>query len=212
MAEQTMTEEIKSSPETFDLGAFITGKTAYPTREAVVVLDREKVFEARELAEEIADVDEEKRQAQLTDLAPAPEFDEKLEALRAQLERVLEEAEASSLKFTLRGVAPKVWRVADKALRLKHKAQKNASEDEKLEIDIAFRAAINVEIVYSCTVKVTDPNGSETKPTREQIVALSDNLDEHEWAKLVELSNQLTFEVDNLDDAIGSDANFLSKS
>lgn len=212
MAEElTVTEEIKN-PESFNLGEFITGKVKYPTRDASVVLDRDTIYRARQIADEIADTDEAKRDAALEALAPDPAFDEKLAQLKEQLQAVLDEAKASTLTFTMRGVAPKVWRIADKKLRMNHKAKQGATEEEKIELDIAFRSAINIEIVWAATVEVTDPNGNKVKPSKEEITSLADNLDEHEWVKLVDMANSLTFEIANLDDAIGSDADFLSMS
>lgn len=212
MAEKSVTEEVLESPESFDFNAFITGNVSYPTREAKVVLNRAVVLQARELAEEIADVDAEKSEAQLTDLAPSPEYDEKLEALKTQLEEVLAKAEQASLTFVLRGVPPKVWKVADKALRQKFKKQKNLTEDERIELDIKFQEEINADIVHKCTVEVIDPHGAKSNPKKADIEKLAGMLDQHEWEKLVSLANQLTFEISNLDDAIGTNSDFLPKS
>ena len=207
----SVTEEIKD-PETFDLGAFITQKVKYPTRSATVVLDRDTIYRARELAEEITDTEDLKRSAALEALAPDLSFDEKLEELKTQLEDVMELAKESSLTFVLRGTAPKVWRAADKALRHKFKAPKNASDEEKYEFEVSRIHAIRVETVFTSTVEVVAPNGSKVKPSRADIEAIADDLDEHEWNKVVELAESLTFEIHNLDDSIGSDSDFLQKS
>jgi len=213
VAESQKTIEEVKNPETFDLGAFIQGKVKYPTSEATVVLDRDTIFTARELAEEIADTEAEKRGEASVSIAPDPSYDEKLTELKNKLEAVMKEAEASSLTFTMKGVPPKVWRVADKALRQKFKTEKTATDDEKMEIDIAFRAAINIEIVWATTQKIVDPTGKVVeKPSKEIIAQLADNLDEHEWVKLVDLANQLTFEIANLDDAVTMDKDFLATS
>lgn len=212
MSEEISTIEEIKNPETFDLGAFITNKVKYPTRTDSVVLDRDVVFRAHELAEEIADEDAKRREAAIESLTGDPELEEKVERLKAELERVLEEAKDSQLTFTMRGVAPKVWRVADKSLRQNYRAKKGATDEEKMELDIAFRAAIDVEIVHACTVKITDPSGAETQSTKDLIGVLRDQLDEREWVKLVELANRLTFEIENLDAAVGNDADFLSMS
>lgn len=210
--EQSITEEIKSNPETFDLGSFITKKIKYPSRTTSVVLDRDLVFKAHELAEEIVDAREAKSESERDSLTGDPELTEKLESLKAELEAVLEEAKASTLTFSMVGVAPKVWRVADKMLRQNFRAKKGATEEEKIELDIALRAAIDVTLVNDCTVKIVDPSGAEAKADKETIAVLRDQLDEREWNKLVELANRLTFEVENLDDAIGTDSDFLSMS
>ena len=213
MAESQKTIEEVKNPETFDLGAFIQGKVKYPKRDTTVVLDRDTIFTAREIADEIADTEADKREEASLSIAPDPSYDEKLAELKAKLEAVMEEAKASSLTFTMKGVAPKVWRVADKALRQKFKVDKTATEDEKLENDIAFRAAINIEIVWATTQQIGDPEGNVVvKPSKEHIAQLADNLDEHEWVKLVDLANQLTFEISNLDDAISNDSDFLATS
>lgn len=212
MAEEISTIEEVKNPETFDLNAFITQKIKYPTRTETVVLDRDLVLSAHEVAEEIADLDERVRESRIESLTGDSELEEQAEALKTKLQEILDTAKESSLTFTMRGVAPKVWRQFDKALRQKHRIPKTSTEEEKLENQITLNGEIDIEVVYRTTVDVTDPSGAKANATREMISALRDQLDEREWVKLVALGNRLTFEVENLDLAVGSDADFLSTS
>lgn len=212
MSEEISTIEEVKDANTFDLGAFMTQKIKYPTRSESVVLDRDVVLRAHEIAEEFADLDGQFRESVKESATGDPELEEQAEALKAQLEATLAEAEESKLTFVMRGVAPKVWRQFDKALRQKHKVDKNATQDERHELQILLNGEIDIEMVYRNTVKITDSNGAEAQTTREQVASLRDLLDEREWVKLVALANRLTFEVENLDVAIGSDSDFLQKS
>lgn len=210
-------EELTSSPENFDLGAFITSKVQFPTRDVKLVLDYEGSAEAYDLASQIADkhieveaINEEAK-AGITG-GDTEALDGEIATLTGELTDLVAKLEAEALTFTLRGIAPKVWRLFDKEARRKFPNDKNATEEVRLEADIDRSTFANRELVKACTVKITAPNGGvqEGKSiTHATIAGLHDVVAESEWDKLLATANELTFQVGAFDQVVSQDADFL---
>lgn len=211
--------ELKN-PETFDLGAFITSKVQFPTKDVKIILDIAGSMKAYELAEEIADKALEKEQIEndakggITG-GDTEAIEAEIAALTVELTDLVDELNKAALTFTLRGAAPAEWRVMHQRMRRAHPVPKNAPEDERREITIAMNEATEVELVRLCTNKITSPDGEviEGKDvTLALLKSLFDALEEDEWNKLYKTSEAITFQVGAFDKIVSQDADFLPTS
>lgn len=222
-----MTDFEKDVPETIeklkekkslDLGVLIQNTVSYPKGETTIFLDGLKAQEALDLSVEIAE--DEARIAEEIDengtIAGPEGLAEQREDVRektAHLQELLNDLEAGALTFHLRGLAPKLWRTIDKVWRNKMKADKDADDFARREIDMARNEKVNIDMVRNAITSIVDAEGNEYEgtPPFEQIEALYDNVLETEWYKLKELSDQLTF-ANELFGAASGDADFLRQS
>lgn len=209
-------EDMKSAAK-FDLRSALT-KVSYPTQDVTVYLEGHKAHEINVILDEIADLEAEaetltaKAQGTITD---APEHEgvlTKIAALQEQEKALLAEIKESALTFTLRGVAPAVWRIIDKEARRKIKPQTN-SEDDQLEAQLERNKYVNIELVSKGTVKITNSEGivDSSALTSEVAEQLFDGLLETEWLKLQEGIQNLTFAHTLFQNVAMQDADFLSK-
>lgn len=207
-------------PEKFDLGAFVSSKVQFPTKDVKIILDIEGSMRAYELADQIADLELDKKQIEEDSKGgitggDTESVESEIAARTLELSNLVDELNSSALTFTLRGIAPKVWRVIDKTARQKFPTPKTGTDDEKREVTIAQSAWVDVETVKSCIVSITAPDGGvqEGKEVTHEIVAnLFGVLAQSEWNKLVETTNAITYQVGAFDSIIGADADFLPAS
>lgn len=207
-------------PETFDLGAFITSKVQFPTKDVKIILDIEGSMKAYELADEIADKQLEKEQIEeeakggITG-GDTEAIELEIAAKHLELTNLVDELNAAALTFTLRGAAPAQWRVMHKKARIAHPVAKTATDDEKREVTIAMNESVEIETVRICTVKITSPDGEVVDGkdvTTTLIKGLYDVLEQDEWNKLKETAEAITFQVGAFDKIVSSDADFLPTS
>lgn len=209
-------------PETFDLGAFVSSKVQFPTKDVKVILDIAESTKAHELAAEIAELQfqveavNEEAKAGITG-GDTEELESEIAAKTLELSNLVDELNASALTFTLRGAAPKVWRVMHKKIRQSHPIPKQAAgnEDVVREATLTQNEAVDIETVKLCTEKITNPEGQEipgTEVTTELVRGLYDSLEEDEWLKLKTTAEAITFQVGAFDQIVGRDADFLPTS
>lgn len=223
-------EELKN-PETFDLGAVLRDKVKYPTRDVQVFLDADLALELLERADEIADKSAQaeslRKQADTLDALngsiigdeespalriQADALDKEAEAETAELQELGEKLHESSLTFTLRGVAPKLWRVLDSKWRREIPIRKDADEVEQREDNITRNEKVTIDCIRAATVKITTGTGAVSgQPTFEQVEHLYETIMESEWFKLKERMEQLTF-ANALFKEATVDADFLPQS
>lgn len=209
-------EDMKSAAK-FDLRSALT-KVSYPTQDVTVYLEGHKAHEVNVILDEIADLEAEaegltaKAQGTITDAPELEGVEAKIAELHKQEKALLEEIKASSLTFTMRGVAPAVWRLIDKEARRKIKPD-TKSEDDVLEAQLLRNQYVNVELVSKGTVKITNADGvvDSSALTHEVAEQLFDGLLEPEWMKLQEGVQNLTFAHSLFQNVAMQDADFLSK-
>lgn len=207
-------EELKS-PETFDLADVLNENVTYPTRDVLVGIDAEVAQAATELADEIADLitvaDEFENDGTITG-GDGAKYREQAEAKTAELQKLMDKLEETAIKFTLRGVPPKVWRTIDKYWRKEIPAKKSDDDVSTHEKNIARNEKVTIDVVRNAIVKMELSDGriSEGLPPFEQVEALYNTLMESEWEKLRATADQLTF-ANQLFDVTTTDADFLPK-
>lgn len=209
-------EDMKSV-EKFDLRSALT-KVSYPTQDVTVYLEGHKAHEVNVILDEIADLEAEaegytaKAQGTITDAPELEGVQEKITALQEQEKALLAEIKDSALTFTLRGVAPAVWRLVDKEARRKIKPN-TKSEDDQLEAQIERNKYVNIELVAKGTVRIKNAQGVEDSSALTFDVAeqLYDGLLESEWTKLQDGIQNLTFAQTLFNNVTLQDADFLSK-
>lgn len=210
-------EELKS-PGKFDLKAALA-KTSYPTEDVTIYLDGDSTHERNLVLDVIADLEikseslSAKAQGSMVDDPEKEEVDETIGLLEKRAEELLETVRSSALTFTLRGVAPKQWRLIDKEARRKIKPA-TKSEDDQFEAQLLRNERVNVELIALGTVKITDAEGNvdSSRLSVENSQTLFDNLLEGEWVKLKNAIENLTFAHTLFQNVALQDADFLSKS
>lgn len=221
MTDVDIITEMKN-PETFDLGAFITSKVTFPTKDVKVSLDMEGSMKAWELAEEFADLEldkkalEEEAKGGITG-GDTTEIEAQMRAKHVELTALVDKLEAEKLTFTLRGSAPEVRRVMHKIARRDFPIPKaiNGNEDAVWEATLLQNEFVNIEMVRLATEKITAPTGEVTygKDVKHQLIRnLYGALEEKEWEKLVGAADKLAYQVGAFDKIVSSDADFLPTS
>jgi len=202
----------------FDLSAALK-KTSYPTQDVTVYLDGHKAHELNVLLDEVSELEHKAvgysalAQGSMVDAPEKEGIEAEIAELKAREVELIKEIRDSALTFSLRGLAPEQWRIIDKEARRKIKPA-TKSEDDVLEAQIDRNKAVNIEIVATGTVKITDAQGNEdtsalTVKTAEQ---LFNKLIEPEWLKLQDTIQNLTFANTLFQNVAMQDADFLSKS
>lgn len=212
--------EMKAEPSTFDLGAFISSNVQFPTKDVKVILDMQGSMEAYDLEEEIADLvlDKQAIEAEAEGGITGGDTEEielRISAKTLELSNLVDELDKKALTFTLRGAAPKVWRIMHKKARQDFKLPKDATQEATQERNIQMNEYVDVETVRLCTSKITNPDGEViegTEVTAELIRALYDALEQTEWDKLKDTAEAITFQVGAFDKVISQDADFLPQS
>lgn len=216
-AAQAKVEELKA-PGTFNLSSALKG-ASYPTEAVSVFINGEAAHELNINYDRISELTQEGLQyragnnggmADGPELAPIEAEIAEVEAANAEL---LKEVVSSALKFQLRGVAPKQWKLIIKKWQREMKKHFDlpAEQDEAEEW---ANAKIDAELVSKATVKITDAEGNEDAGavTQETAEELQETLLQSEWTKLLGAANNLTFANGLFAQAIAADADFLSKS
>lgn len=216
-AAEAKVAEMKA-PGTFDLSSALKG-ASYPTEAVSVFINGEAAHELNVNYDKISELAQEGLQYKAGNnggMADGPEL-ESIEAQIAEVEaanvELLKEVVSSSLKFQLRGVAPKQWKLIIKKWQREMKKHFDlpAEQDEAEEW---ANAKIDAELVSKATVKITNAAGDEDAGavTQETAEELQETLLQSEWTKLLSAANNLTFANGLFAQAIAADADFLSKS
>lgn len=191
--------------ESFSLIDFVKHKTRFPTREVGVCLDYEAAFTAQELANRIADLENaiEYDQKESTSIVGADNSAEEAELaeLREKIVPVIEDYNAAQITFTLRGVAPKLWRVIDTKHRQKHAAEiKDVAKGspEVTEANIRMNQAVNLDLLAESIISIETPDGKKADYAGKKVPVADlkyffENVTEAEWSKLVNMAENLTF-------------------
>lgn len=209
-------EDMKSAAK-FDLRSALT-KVSYPTQDVTVYLEGHKAHEVNVILDEIADLEAEaeglsaKAQGTITDAPELEGVQAKIAELHEREKALLAEIQESALTFTLRGVAPAVWRLIDKEARRKIKPN-TKSEDDQFEAQIERNQYVNIELVAKGTVRIVNSEGvgDSSALTHEVAEQLFEGLLEPEWMKLQEAIQNLTFAHTLFQNVAMQDADFLSK-
>lgn len=151
-------------------------------------------------------------------------LDAEAKELEAQLTELLPELEASKLTFHLRGLAPAQWRLIHKkaAKEIKAPVRKHfekgedgdeAFQAEEVERNIDRNAWINDTCIASAITKVVNADGEVDTAVwaTEDVANLSALYLESEYAKLLNLMEQLTFANTLFQRALEQDSDFLPK-
>lgn len=210
-------EELKA-PGKFDLANALKG-ASYPTDEVSVFLDGEQAHQLNINYDRIAELSQDALKYRagtnggVVDGPEAEPIDAEIAELEEENNFILKEISASVLTFTLRGVAPKQWRLIIKKWQKEMKKHFDLPE-EQAEAEEWANAKIDAELVAKATVKITDAAGNEdTAAVKiETAEELYDTLLQSEWTKLLGGANNLTFANGLFAQAIAADADFLSKS
>lgn len=193
------------SEETFSLIDFVKNKVKYPTREVSVCLDYEAALTAQDLINRAADIEnliqaENDRAGGITG-GDVEDLEAELTEVKEKLAPVMESYNDSLVTFTLRGVAPKLWRVLDD----KHR-QEFASKTKDIpkgdpaitEANIAMNRAMNLELLAASIVAIETPDGKKADYSGKRVPVTDlkyffENVTEIEWSKLVNMGENLTF-------------------
>ena len=223
---QELVEEMQSEKK-FDLGAVLTKTVEYPEDEVTVYLNGADAYKAVKIAEQIAELNAQKEQileSGMESLAgeSTTEIEEQAEELLKEMDALLEHANQSALTFTLRGVAPAIYRLLDKEGRRKFPTSSvrddldpNAKMEAQNEVVFERNSWINIEMVRASIVKVTDAEGAEADLSHfdhDAVVNLYESLLDTEWAKLKTTMDELTFANALFDNTVIQDADFLRPS
>lgn len=191
--------------ETFSLIDFVKNKTKYPTREVSLCLDYEAAFSAQEMANEIADLENrieyDQNESATIVGADTAEDEARLAELKEAIVPLIEAYNEAQISFTLRGIAPKLWRVIDDKLRQKHAAEiKDVAKGspEVTEANIRLNRALNLELLSEAIVGIETPDGNKVDYTGKKVPLadlkyIFENVTEAEWSKLVNMGENLTF-------------------
>lgn len=216
-APEELVEDLKSV-EKFDLRSALS-KTSYPTEDVTVYLDGHKAHELNLLLDEIDTLEGKSLtltaavSGGITDDPEKEDVDAEIAELKAQEVELLQEIRDSALTFTLRGVAPTQWRMADKKARRTIKAESKSDEDQ-YEAQLARNEWVHIELLSLATVKITNAAGQSdnSRLSHETAQQLFDGLIEPEFMKLKGAVENLTFAHTLFNNVAMQDADFLSKS
>lgn len=191
--------------ETFSLIDFVKNKVKFPTREVSVCLDYEAAFSAQEMINEIADIENriayDQNESATIVGADTAEDEAKLEKLKEQVVPLVEAYNEAQINFTLRGVAPKLWRVIDTKHRAKHAAEiKDVAKGspEVTEANIRMNQAVNLDLLAESIIAIETPDGKKVDYTGKKVPVadlkyIFETITEAEWTKLVNMAENLTF-------------------
>lgn len=216
-AVEAKVEELKSE-ESFDLSAALKG-TSYPTDDVSIFTDGEAAHEYNMVLNEIAELGFEGAKhsaAENGSIADSPEkeaIDKQIEELEARSAELLKRLAASRLTFTIRGAATKQWKLIIKQWKRKGaKLESDVVETEE-ERQQWVSDKIDEDLLAKTIVKVVNAKGQVSKGavSLEFATELHDTILESEWAKLQEVVSNMTFANNLFQQAIASDADFLSK-
>lgn len=209
-------EELKAD-ETFDL-ADVLNDVTYPTDEVTVYLKGDKTHEYNLTIQRIAELAQEEsaQRANENGMTESPELEAikkavEDEELKAML--LLDEIRTSSLTFHMRGLAPAQWRIIVKQWEHKIKPE-TKSEEDVTAATVERNRKTNAEIIATSIVKTVNAKGQVSKGaiTIEAVEKLNDVLLESEYARVLQMANQLTFANNMFHNVLAADADFLSKS
>jgi hypothetical protein len=214
---EAIVEDLKSEKK-FDLRSALS-KVSYPTEDVTVYLDGHKAHELNVILDKIADLEHKAQgltaqaQGSMVDDPEKEGVDAEIADLKVQEAALIKEISASALTFTMRGVAPAVWRLIDKEARRKIKPN-TKSEEDQYEAQLERNQYVNNELIAKGTVKITNAEGVEDNSavTAETAEALFDVLLETEFMKLKSAIENLTFAHTLFQNVALQDADFLSKS
>lgn len=207
MAKETPEEILKEigSEEAFSLIDFVKSKTKYPTREVTVCLDYEAAMSAQERVNAIADLENRKtfdiEHATSITGPDHSEEDAEIERLKEELAPLMEAYNDALLTYTLRGIAPKLWRVIDKKHRDKHASEiKDLAKGspEVTEANMRMNQAVNLDMLAESIIAIETSAGQKLEFVGKKVPVTDlkyvfENITEAEWSKLVSMSENLTF-------------------
>ena len=193
------------SENTFSLIDYVKGKTKFPSRDVTVCLNYEAAFDAQEIANTIADklalVEYDNAQSENITGADNTELLAEIEELRAKLEPIMAAYNDALMTFTLRGVAPKLWRVLDTKHRQKHASDIKGVEKgspEITEANIRMNQAMNLDLLAESVIGIETPDGKKADYTGKRVPVVDlkfvfEAITETEWSKLITMAENLTF-------------------
>jgi len=216
-AVEAKVEELKSE-ESFDLSAALKG-VSYPTDDVSIFLDGEAAHEYNMALHEIAELGHESAKLAaaenggITDSPEKEEVDAQIAELEARSAELLKQLAASRLTFTIRGAAPKQWKLIIKQWKRKGAKLEDDTVENEEERAEWISHKVDCDLLSKCIVKTTNAKGQVNKEavSLEFIEELRASILESEWYKLQEAMNTLTFANGLFQQAIASDADFLSK-
>lgn len=191
--------------ETFSLIDFVKEKTKFPTREVSVCLDYEAAYSAQEMVNEIADIENriayDQNESNSIVGADTAEDEAKLEQLKEQVVPLIEAYNEAQITFTLRGVAPKLWRVIDDKHRQKHASETKdlaKGSPEVTEANIRMNRAVNLDLLAESIIGIETPDGKKLDYAGKKVPVADlkyffETVTEAEWSKLVSMAENLTF-------------------
>lgn len=199
-------EQVEDAVESFDLGEFISAKTAVPTDTVTVYTDTQTAYEIEALKREheAAVRSQGKGPKGITD-----EPESVLEDFEARIEALQDKIKDSALIIHMRAVNEAERRVLIKRVYKDIKIAKNASEEERGEKELKREDESFIAWYAASVYKIVRPDGAvitDVKP--EHIRALKSALYDSEWAKIGQLFEALTFSAQLVDRA--TDAGFRS--
>lgn len=193
------------SAENFSLIDFVKNKVKFPTREVSVCLDYEAALTAQELVNRAADL-ENQIQAEHDSAGgitggDVEELEAELAEVKGKLDPIMESYNNALVTFTLRGVAPKLWRVIDDKHRQAHAAKiKDIPKGDPAvtEANIEMNRALNLDLLAASIVAIETPDGKKADYSGKRVPVTDlkfffENVTEIEWSKLVDMSSNLTF-------------------
>lgn len=211
-------EEMKAD-ETFDLVEALNEVT-YPTGKVKVYLDANGAEELNEVLAEISELSREalkysaEAQGSMVDAPEKETIDAEIAVLQEREKVLIEKVSGSALTFTMRGVAPELWRILVKEVKRKNKPASNASESEREEAQEVMLEKLDDELVSKAIIRVTNSKGAtdERAFKVETVAALRGKLLQTEWERVLDKANTLTFANAVFHNVKAADADFLSLS
>lgn len=204
------------SEESFDLSDALKG-ASYPTDDVTIFIDGEN---AHALNMVLADISELAMDATkyaagnnggMADSPEKEEIDKQIEELEVRQKELIAKVLGSALTFTVRGAAPEQWKLIIKKWTRKSKKQEDL-EDEQERVEWA-NEQIDNELISKTIVKITNAKGGTQSGavSIDDVANLRGTVLQSEFSKLMEAVNALTFANGLFQNAIASDADFLSR-
>ena len=163
---ENVNEAVSEMKEANSLTDILNQRTKYAEREVVTYLDYDAAIEAFEIQEEIEflnnaipTVSTEKYKSIVDDDSESDELIARRDELAERLIELNKPIQASKVVWTVRGLAPKEFKMIDKMSRQKYPIAKDASEHIKIEEQLKRNDYVNIESIRKGVVKAEFADG-----------------------------------------------------
>lgn len=216
---ENVNEAVSEMKEANSLTDILNQRTKYAEREVVTYLDYDAAIEAFEIQEEIEylnnaipNVSTEKYKSIVDDDSESEELIARRDELAERLVALNEPIQDSKVVWTVRGLAPKEFKMIDKMSRQKYPIAKDASEHIKIEEQLKRNDYVNIESIRSGVVKAEFADGQViTEFTHDDMKNLFDNAPMEISLAIREKIDELTYASRTFHNEVES-ADFLSNN